>query len=101
VIADLLGYDAKTFAYPFGQFNETVKQCVMRHGYKAACSTLNGFNTARTDRFELRRLVIRAEDDMQEFQRKVRGAYDWLGYVKRRSLTKKVRRQARTASVVA
>ena len=86
----LLGYDAKTFAYPFGQFNAEVRRCVVRHGYEAACSTLNGFNTVRTDRFALRRLVIRAEDDMREFQWKVQGAYDWLGYFKRRSLAKKV-----------
>ncbi|HXG18413.1 MAG TPA: polysaccharide deacetylase family protein [Methylomirabilota bacterium] len=89
-IWNLLGYDAKTFAYPFGQFNAVVKHWVARHGYEAACSTLHGFNTARTDRFELRRLVIRAEDDLWEFRRKVQGAYDWLGYFKRRSLAKKM-----------
>jgi len=97
----LLGYDATTFAYPFGHFTAAVKQCIARHGYKAACSTLNGFNTARTDRFELRRLVIRAEEDLQEFQWKVQGAYDWLGYFKRRSLAKKVlRHEARDAQPV-
>src|SRR5262249_54902799 len=68
-IRSLLGYDAKTFAYPFGQFNTVVKQCVARHGYEAACTTLSGFNTAKTDRFELRRLVIRAEDDLRAFHR--------------------------------
>jgi peptidoglycan/xylan/chitin deacetylase (PgdA/CDA1 family) len=98
-IQDLLGYDAKFFAYPFGQFNAVVKQSVVRHGYQAACTTLNGFNTARTDRFELRRIVIRAEDDLREFHRKVQGAYDWLGYFKLRSLEKKIQRQARNASV--
>lgn len=88
-IRNLLGYDAKVFAYPFGQFNTVVKQCVVRHGYEAACTTLSGFNTARTDRFELRRIVIRAEDDLREFHRKVQGAYDWRGYFKRRLLAKK------------
>lgn len=95
-IRDLLGYDARAFAYPFGQFNAVVKQYVARHGYEAACSTLHGFNTARTDWFELRRLVIRAEDNLWEFQRKVQGAYDWLGYFKRRSLVKKMLRQGYT-----
>jgi peptidoglycan/xylan/chitin deacetylase (PgdA/CDA1 family) len=85
-IQDLLGYDAKIFSYPFGKFNMVIKQCVMRHGYAAACTTLNGFNTARIDRFELRRIVIKAEDDLREFQRKVQGAYDWRGYFKRRLL---------------
>jgi peptidoglycan/xylan/chitin deacetylase (PgdA/CDA1 family) len=94
-IRNLLTYDAKFFAYPFGQFNAVVRQCVARHGYEAACTTLSGFNTARTDRFELRRIVIRAGDDLQEFHRKVQGAYDWLSYFKRRALAKKIRRQAR------
>jgi peptidoglycan/xylan/chitin deacetylase (PgdA/CDA1 family) len=97
-IRDLLGYDAKTFAYPFGQFNATVRQCVVRHGYEAACTTLGGFNTARTDRFELRRIVIRAGDDLREFRKKVQGAYDWLGYFKRRSLVKKIQRQAHASA---
>jgi peptidoglycan/xylan/chitin deacetylase (PgdA/CDA1 family) len=97
-IRNLLTYDAKFFAYPFGQFNAVVRQCVARHGYEAACTTLSGFNTARTDRFELRRIVIRAGDDLREFQRKVQGAYDWLGYFKRRSLAKKMLRQARSTS---
>lgn len=87
-IQDLLGYDAKIFSYPFGKFDTVIKQYVMRHGYEAACTTLDGFNTAKTDRFELRRIVIRAEDDLREFQRKVQGAYDWRGYFKRRSLAK-------------
>ena len=87
-IRNLLGYDAKIFSYPFGKFDTVVKQCVVRHGYKAACTTLNGFNTAKTDRFELRRIVIRAGDDLREFQRKVQGAYDWRGYFKRRLLVK-------------
>ncbi len=94
-IRDLLGYEAKIFSYPFGQFDAAVRQCVVQHGYEAACSTLGGFNTARTDRFELRRIVIRAGDDLQEFHRKVQGAYDWLSYFKRRALAKKIRRQAR------
>jgi len=98
-IQDLLGYDAKIFSYPFGYFNAVVRQCVVRHGYEAACTTLNGFNTARTDRFELRRIMIRAGDDLREFRRKVQGAYDWLGYFRRRSLAKKMRRQARNTSV--
>jgi hypothetical protein len=46
----------------------------------------------------LRRLVIRAEDDMRKFQWKVQGAYDWLGYFKRRTLAKKVRQQAKHPS---
>jgi hypothetical protein len=49
----------------------------------------------------LRRIVIRAGDDLQEFQRKVQGAYDWLGYFKRRALAKKIRRQARNTVVPA
>ena len=96
-IQNLLGYDAKIFAYPFGQFNGVVRQCVVRHGYEAACTTLGGFNTARTERFELRRIVIRAGGALREFQRKAQGAYDWLGYFKRRSLVKKMQRQARNA----
>jgi peptidoglycan/xylan/chitin deacetylase (PgdA/CDA1 family) len=100
-IRHLLGYDAKFFAYPFGQFDTIVKQSVAQHGYEAACTTLPGFNTPRVDRFELRRIVIRAGDDLREFQRKVQGAYDWLGYFKRRSLAKKILRQASNTSTPA
>jgi peptidoglycan/xylan/chitin deacetylase (PgdA/CDA1 family) len=85
-IREVLGYDTRVFAYPFGRFSEAVKGWVRRCGFETACSTLHGFNVAATDPLELRRIPVHAAADLVEFQKKVRGAYDWLTYFERRAL---------------
>ncbi|MEO8073071.1 MAG: polysaccharide deacetylase family protein [Acidobacteriota bacterium] len=54
-IENALGKEAKTFAYPYGKFNSSVKQTAENH-FKAACSTNLGKIRAGSDFFTLERV---------------------------------------------
>jgi peptidoglycan/xylan/chitin deacetylase (PgdA/CDA1 family) len=64
-IATLLGPGAAaanpvdSFAYPFGQYNMTVKQAVRDAGFLAARSVDQGFNLTHTDRYALKMQQVR------------------------------------------
>jgi hypothetical protein len=55
-----------------------VRRVVRDEGYRAACSTLPGLNSRRTDLFGLRRTYISRRDSPPEFAKKMAGAYDLL-----------------------
>lgn len=54
-IEDMLGSDVTTFAYPFGKFNQSIKQIVEKE-HKAACSTNLGKIQSGSDYFSLERV---------------------------------------------
>jgi peptidoglycan/xylan/chitin deacetylase (PgdA/CDA1 family) len=47
------------FCYPYGEYDERVKETVMRAGYRYAVSTLRGHITSGCDPFALRRIPIK------------------------------------------
>jgi len=68
------------FAYPFGHsgsYNSNIKQMLKRHGFKAAFTTISGINNFKSDPFLLRRNRISWLDDLYEYEKHMRGAYDW------------------------
>ncbi len=65
VLEDLIGQPVESLAYPRGHFNRAVHTAVMAAGYRAACATLPGRNTASTDRFALRRIQIGSQTAAQ------------------------------------
>jgi len=77
-LEDRLGSRVELFCYPRGDFNGDVKRMVREAGYRAACSTLPGVNDRRTDVFELKRTYISRRDSIDEFGKKMAGAYDLL-----------------------
>ncbi len=60
-LEDMLGKAVTQFCYPYGGTTPTVQALVEEAGYKAAHSTLKGFNTAQTPRFLLRRMNVRSD----------------------------------------
>jgi peptidoglycan/xylan/chitin deacetylase (PgdA/CDA1 family) len=54
----LLNAPIKTFAYPFGLVNQTLKSMVADAGYSLACSTYTGPGKFGVDPFELRRMTV-------------------------------------------
>jgi peptidoglycan/xylan/chitin deacetylase (PgdA/CDA1 family) len=78
VIEDKLGTPVLFFCYPRGDFSVDVRNIVQEEGYLAACTTLPGTNSSRTDPFALRRTYVGRHDVSAEFARKVAGAYDLL-----------------------
>ncbi|MGQ0793017.1 MAG: polysaccharide deacetylase family protein [Deltaproteobacteria bacterium] len=52
-----LGIEVTTFAYPRGDFNAVVRDLAQRAGFRCACSTVMGKNTAYADPFALKRIT--------------------------------------------
>lgn len=82
ILEDRLGIPINLFAYPFGcygSFDKRTKNSIQAHGYRAAFSTIAGFNTFETDLFEIKRTRISWYDNKQEFPKELLSAYDWYG----------------------
>jgi peptidoglycan/xylan/chitin deacetylase (PgdA/CDA1 family) len=93
-LEDMLGREVAHFAYPYGLVNSSVREMVMRAGYRSACSTRSGFNRAGEDPYMIRRLDISGKDKLWQFRQKLRhGTHDashWqpLAYYARRVATR-------------
>ena len=72
ILEDMLGKAISYFAYPFGLYNQMVKDAVEAAGYQAACSTRSGFNRSGVDRFALRRIEIYGSDSLWKFRQKLK-----------------------------
>jgi peptidoglycan/xylan/chitin deacetylase (PgdA/CDA1 family) len=80
VLEDRIGVPVDLFAYPFGSygsFNRNTKESLRSNGYKAAFTTVAGFNKTGTDVFALNRTRVSWYDDEREFEKQLSGSYDW------------------------
>jgi peptidoglycan/xylan/chitin deacetylase (PgdA/CDA1 family) len=53
------GLMVENFCYPYGDWNEIVRELVIEAGYKTACTTISGINTAADSPFALKRFTAR------------------------------------------
>lgn len=58
-LEDLFGAPIKHFCYPYGDWNESVRELVLDAGYRTACTIGFGVNTAETPPHALLRLTAR------------------------------------------
>jgi peptidoglycan/xylan/chitin deacetylase (PgdA/CDA1 family) len=58
-LEDTFGVPVEHFCYPYGDWNDAVRDLVMEAGYRSACTTIFGVNTPSTPPFALRRLTVR------------------------------------------
>ncbi len=58
-LEDTFGVPVEDFCYPFGNWNNTVRDLVIEAGYRTACAVDFGVNTPETSRFSLRRIIVR------------------------------------------
>jgi peptidoglycan/xylan/chitin deacetylase (PgdA/CDA1 family) len=58
-LEDLFGVPVQHFCYPYGGWNERVRDLVIEAGYRTATTTDFGLNQAATSPFELRRIMAR------------------------------------------
>ncbi|MGA2541622.1 MAG: polysaccharide deacetylase family protein [Verrucomicrobiota bacterium] len=58
-LEDTFGVAVEDFCYPFGDWNEAVRDLVMEAGYRTACTTECGVNSPATSPLELRRIPVR------------------------------------------
>ena len=69
VLEDGLGVAVRSFAYPFGSWNGTLRNLVIQSGYDGACTTQCGFNGDASDIFALRRIDIDGQYSLSMFER--------------------------------
>jgi peptidoglycan/xylan/chitin deacetylase (PgdA/CDA1 family) len=58
-LEDRFGRPVVHFCYPYGDWNDRVRELVIEAGYTTACTTEPGINTTATDPFALRRITAR------------------------------------------
>jgi peptidoglycan/xylan/chitin deacetylase (PgdA/CDA1 family) len=58
-LEDLFGVPVHHFCYPYGFWNEQVRDLVIEAGYRSATTTEFGLNNSATPPFELRRIMAR------------------------------------------
>lgn len=76
-LAALLARPVVSFAYPYGEYNDAVRDLV-REEFDLAFSTEEGMNNLRSDRHLLRRIYIGPNDSLVEF-----ALFVWLDGAKR------------------
>jgi len=58
-LEDRFSVAVEHFCYPYGDWNESVRDLVVAAGYKTACTTEPGVNTAADSPFALKRFTAR------------------------------------------
>jgi peptidoglycan/xylan/chitin deacetylase (PgdA/CDA1 family) len=71
-LEDVLGRPVEHFAYPFGNYNDAVRDAVADAGYSSACSTRWGKRHTASDLFALRRVEVQGRDSLFQFALKLR-----------------------------
>ena len=85
-LEDDLDCSIELFAYPFGTYgtwDQKVLEAVDSAGFEGAFTTIFGINTPETSRLLLKRSRISWCDQLQDFGRILRGAYDWYAHIQR------------------
>jgi peptidoglycan/xylan/chitin deacetylase (PgdA/CDA1 family)/glycosyltransferase involved in cell wall biosynthesis len=71
----LLGHPLLSFAYPYGDMNDSAKEQAIAAGYRFAVATNSGPKTMHQDPFQIRRIAIFPRTDVFGLWRKIRGNY--------------------------
>ncbi len=59
ILEDCFGVPVLHFCYPYGDFNDAVRDLVIEAGYQTACTTATGINQTGADLFALKRFTAR------------------------------------------
>ncbi len=70
-LEDLLGEDVRFISYPFGAFDQEIKNMVRRAGYRAGFSIWN----TKPDSYSIRRIPLHTRDGLMRFRFKVSPLY--------------------------
>ncbi|MBL0494864.1 polysaccharide deacetylase family protein [Aeromonas veronii] len=71
----LLGHPLLSFAYPYGDMNDSAKEQAITAGYRFAVATNSGPKAMHQDPFQIRRIAIFPRTDVFGLWRKIRGNY--------------------------
>jgi len=68
----------ESFCYPYGDYNQEIKQLVRDAGFKCAFTVEPGVNNQGNDLFALKRIGTNGNDSIFDFQKKLAGAFNYL-----------------------
>ncbi|PPA28875.1 polysaccharide deacetylase [Aeromonas jandaei] len=71
----LLGQPLLSFAYPYGDINDSAKEQAIAAGYRFAVATNSGPKAMHQDPYQIRRIAIFPRTDVFGLWRKIRGNY--------------------------
>jgi peptidoglycan/xylan/chitin deacetylase (PgdA/CDA1 family) len=80
-LEDRFGIEVRHFCYPYGSWNEAVRDLAAEAGYRSACSLVFGVNEPMTPAYELRRIIPLSNGEMARKirHRLARKLGAWLG----------------------
>jgi len=78
LLSSRLGSPSVPFAYPYGDYSDSIAERARALGYDCALTTDDGPNDARVDAFKLRRTLVGDDDDEASFAARVSGLAGWL-----------------------
>lgn len=70
-LEDIVKQPITSFAYPYGLYNQAIRDSVEEVGYQQACTTHSGFGLVENDALQIRRISIYAHDALSTFARKL------------------------------
>jgi peptidoglycan/xylan/chitin deacetylase (PgdA/CDA1 family) len=83
VLEDQLSVEVRHLAYPYGSYDENVRQIAAEAGYVSACSTRKGLSDADDDLLALHRVPVYGHDTLTDFicrlHERQRTPSEWLG----------------------
>ncbi|MGL5123930.1 MAG: polysaccharide deacetylase family protein [Fusobacteriaceae bacterium] len=78
IIEEKLGEKTVSFSYPYGDFNEVVKEITKEFKFEFVVATDNGPLTFSEDMLEIRRIGLFSTNKLFNFKRKVSGRYNFI-----------------------
>ncbi|MDA2915343.1 polysaccharide deacetylase family protein [Nitrospinae bacterium AH_259_B05_G02_I21] len=82
-LESVLGRPVRWLSYPHGSVNGPVLQATREAGFNVGFTSRPGKVAVGGELLAIPRIEVTAEDTLGDFQRKVRGAYDWLKVFKK------------------
>ena len=79
-LEDNLNLPIKTFAYPFGKYDDRSVNVLMSSDYIHAFNTKFGFVNNKKNNFEIPRMDIWNNDTISDFTLKIKGKFNWLNF---------------------
>ena len=83
-IEEATGKPVSFFAFPYGDYNENIKNIVRESGFTGACTTGPGLNKPGQDLFALKRMGVFRDTSMVGFKTRLNGTFKWYFYTKAR-----------------
>ena len=80
-LEDLIGENISSVAYPYGDTDKRVVQAAIKAGYSLGASVRFGINANDHNPLLLSRTDIWAHDDLKIFREKIKGCWDWVGWI--------------------